>query len=123
MTVNMESQSPFIQSCARTIQEPWETKADNIITTVEKTHTRKSSSTPAFTITWSEEDLDKEIEKLDSWKPGRGEWLILGCLTEMSLVVALDATIVVPVLPVRFLMTRLQSMLSSFHAYMKLNSQ
>jgi hypothetical protein len=122
MTVNMESQSPFTQSSVSTIEESREAETDNIIT-VEKMHTRKSSSTPAFTITWSEEDLDKELEKLDSWKPRRGEWLILGCLTEMSLVVALDATIVVPVLPVRSFMTRLRSMLSSFHAYTKLNSQ
>lgn len=122
MTV-MEKQSSFTQSCASTIQEPWEAKADNIITSVAKKHTSKPSATPAFTITWSDEDLEKVVENLDSWKPGRGEWLILGCLTEMSLVVALDATIVVPVLPVRFVMTRLHSMLSRLYTYMKPKSQ
>jgi hypothetical protein len=78
---------------------------------------RKPSATPAFTITWNDEDLEKEFEKLESWKPGRGEWLILGCLTEMSLVVALDVTIMVPVLPVRFLTTVLQSLLSRFYTH------
>ena len=37
------------------------------------------------------------------WKPGPGEWAILACLAIVSLVVALDATILVPVLPVCFL--------------------
>lgn len=36
------------------------------------------------------------------WKPGPGEWAILACLAIVSLVVALDATILVPVLPVCF---------------------
>jgi hypothetical protein len=35
-----------------------------------------------------------------NWKPGPGEWAILACLAIVSLVVALDATILVPVLPV-----------------------
>jgi hypothetical protein len=35
------------------------------------------------------------------WKPSRGEWLMIICFMIVSLVVALDATILVPVLPVR----------------------
>lgn len=35
------------------------------------------------------------------WKASRAEWLILACLSLCSFVVALDATILVPVLPVR----------------------
>lgn len=35
-----------------------------------------------------------------SWKPGRQELMILGCLAIVSLVVALDGTVLVPVLPV-----------------------
>lgn len=34
------------------------------------------------------------------WKAGSREWLIMGCLTIVTLVVALDATILVPVLPI-----------------------
>jgi len=34
------------------------------------------------------------------WKAGKQEWLIVICLATVSLMVALDATIVVPVLPV-----------------------
>lgn len=37
---------------------------------------------------------------LDAWKPGKQERLILLCLCIVCVVVALDATIVVPVLPV-----------------------
>jgi hypothetical protein len=40
------------------------------------------------------------------WKPGPGEWAILTCLAIVSLVVALDATILVPVLPVCSLLHR-----------------
>src|SRR5947209_5724729 len=35
------------------------------------------------------------------WRPSRGEWLMVICFMIVSLVVALDATILVPVLPVR----------------------
>jgi hypothetical protein len=50
-------------------------------------------------------DPEKQISKYgqEEWKPGRGEWLILICLTILSLVVSLDATILVPVLPVCFI--------------------
>lgn len=37
----------------------------------------------------------------DEWKAGKQEWLIVVCLGIVSLMVALDATIVVPALPVR----------------------
>ncbi|KAF2267505.1 MFS general substrate transporter [Lojkania enalia] len=40
----------------------------------------------------------RELNQKD-WKPGTGEWFIFACLAVVSLVVALDATIVVPVLP------------------------
>jgi quinol-cytochrome oxidoreductase complex cytochrome b subunit len=35
------------------------------------------------------------------WKPSKAEWLMIGCFMIVSLVVALDATILVPILPVR----------------------
>ena len=35
------------------------------------------------------------------WKPGRQEWLVIMCLCVVALVVALDATILTPALPVR----------------------
>ena len=41
-----------------------------------------------------------EDEDYLKWKPAREELLILACLAIVSLVVALDATILVPVLPV-----------------------
>lgn len=44
--------------------------------------------------------VDQEPKGSD-WKPGKAEWLILICLALLSLVVSLDATILVPVLPVR----------------------
>lgn len=34
------------------------------------------------------------------WKPKREEWLVVGCLSLVSLVVSLDATILVTALPV-----------------------
>lgn len=36
----------------------------------------------------------------DVWKAGKQQWLIILCLCVLSLVVALDATILVPALPV-----------------------
>ncbi|KFZ23642.1 hypothetical protein V502_01878 [Pseudogymnoascus sp. VKM F-4520 (FW-2644)] len=35
-----------------------------------------------------------------AWKPGKGEWLIITCLSIITLIVAIDATILVPVLPI-----------------------
>jgi hypothetical protein len=34
------------------------------------------------------------------WKPSKAEWLMISCFMIVSLVVALDATILVPILPV-----------------------
>lgn len=34
------------------------------------------------------------------WKPSKGEWLMIVCFMIVSLVVSLDATILVPILPV-----------------------
>lgn len=42
----------------------------------------------------------EEDDDYVSWKPGRQELMILGCLAIVSLVVALDGTVLVPVLPV-----------------------
>lgn len=39
-------------------------------------------------------------EVLPEWKPNKPEWLIMICLSVVSLIVALDATIVVPALPI-----------------------
>lgn len=48
-----------------------------------------------------ESSLDVEEEDdFVNWKPGRQELMILGCLAIVSLVVALDGTVLVPVLPV-----------------------
>ncbi|KAJ5328692.1 major facilitator superfamily-domain-containing protein [Penicillium brevicompactum] len=41
----------------------------------------------------------EEDDDYVSWKPGRQELMILGCLAIVSLVVALDGTVLVPVLP------------------------
>ena len=86
---------------------------DDKKSTVAARHHRKRSSLLSFTITWTPEDLDKQLAKEDGWKAGRGEWLVLLCLTEMCLVVALDATIVVPVLPVGCILCCLTSTCSS----------
>jgi hypothetical protein len=55
----------------------------------------------------SENDDEKLIvrdniaaEETTEWKPSRKEWLIIGTLSTLSLMTALDATILVSVLPV-----------------------
>lgn len=50
-------------------------------------------------------DLEAAKEKYSTeepWKPTTKEWLILATLATSSLIVALDAVILVPVLPVGF---------------------
>lgn len=42
----------------------------------------------------------EDEEDFLNWKPGREELIILACLAIVSLVVALDGTVLVPVLPV-----------------------
>ena len=42
-----------------------------------------------------EEQLD-----VQQWKPQKAEYLIIGCLTSLSLMAALDSTVLVPALPV-----------------------
>jgi hypothetical protein len=44
-------------------------------------------------------DADSVEEMLDDWKPQRQEWMVIITLATISLVVALDATILVTVLP------------------------
>ena len=39
---------------------------------------------------------------LEDWKAGRSEWMIIIVMAVVSLMVALDATILVPVLPVSY---------------------
>ncbi|RMD42684.1 hypothetical protein DV735_g2406, partial [Chaetothyriales sp. CBS 134920] len=51
--------------------------------------------------TMSQVDLEKQEarEDPDPWKPGRSEWLVMITMAVCSLTVALDSTILVPVLP------------------------
>lgn len=57
-----------------------------------------------------EPPLDTELGKLDSvgkktgaeWKAGKQEWLIMILLLVVSFLVSIDATILVPVLPVSY---------------------
>jgi hypothetical protein len=42
---------------------------------------------------------EEEKKKLSEWKPRQQEWLVMITLATISLMVALDATILVPVLP------------------------
>jgi len=50
---------------------------------------------PNLSLTVAEEDAS-----LHPWKAGKREWLIIACLCIINACVALDATIVVPPLPV-----------------------
>jgi hypothetical protein len=43
---------------------------------------------------------DASEDEFENWKAGRQQLMILGCLAIVSLVVALDGTVLVPVLPV-----------------------
>lgn len=52
-------------------------------------------------------DPEKDATPEAPWKPGRGEWLIMITLGISSLTVALDSSILVPVLPVSLLPERL----------------
>jgi hypothetical protein len=40
-------------------------------------------------------------DSTEEWKPQKGEWLIMITLALISLMAALDATILVPIIPVR----------------------
>ena len=68
---------------------------------------------PADRLLYSEETLVSDIEAkvnsvvIDEWKPTRQELLIMISLSFISLMVALDATILVTVLPVRIWKTYL----------------
>ena len=44
-------------------------------------------------------DVEAAEEKIAEWKPQRHEWMVMITLATLSLMVALDATILVPVLP------------------------
>jgi hypothetical protein len=63
--------------------------------------TRREGEQGAIEETQLPENVESSSPKSE-WKPGLGEWAILACLAIVSLVVALDATILVPVLPVKF---------------------
>ena len=53
--------------------------------------------------------LENGNKSEEQWKPGKREWLVMITLAISSLTVALDATILVPVLPVSKLNTFCQS--------------
>ncbi|KAN0096545.1 putative efflux pump antibiotic resistance protein [Hyaloscypha variabilis] len=55
-----------------------------------------SDSTTAIIVT----EGDTENENIAKWKAGRQEWSIVACLLIINVVVALDGTILVPVLPI-----------------------
>ena len=57
-----------------------------------------NAAPPAETITT--QDITQVDESLPEWKPGRQEYLILISLSIISLMVALDASIVAPALTV-----------------------
>ena len=50
-----------------------------------------------------EKQLDTPEDLFATWKPNQAEWLMIACFMIVSLVVALDATILVPILPVSLL--------------------
>jgi hypothetical protein len=49
-----------------------------------------------------ERDSSPDVQSFADWKPSKAEWLMIVCFMIVSLVVALDATILVPILPVRY---------------------
>ena len=57
-----------------------------------------NAAPPAETVTT--QDITQVDEPLSEWKPGRQEYLILTSLSIISLMVALDASIVAPALTV-----------------------
>lgn len=70
-----------------------------VVDTKQYSHTNayelKSGSIVSLPIVVEEEDAETARE----WKAGRDEWLIVVCLCVVNACVALDATVVVPVLP------------------------
>lgn len=52
-----------------------------------------------ITVTDIEATTAEKEEKVSEWKPRRQEWMVMITLAIISLMVALDATILVPVLP------------------------
>jgi hypothetical protein len=48
-----------------------------------------------------------QSDRAEEWKPRRGEYLVMATLSVISLMVALDATILVPVLPVSLFVLQL----------------
>jgi len=49
------------------------------------------------------DDLEAASDGSTDWKPQKQEYLVMATLATISLMVALDATILVSILPVRFL--------------------
>ena len=83
-------QSGF-QSSVATGRSSYDASADNkhlVKHTPDNTATQVASATSTTT-------------PEDEWKAGKQEWLIVICLATVSLMVALDATIIVTPLPVR----------------------
>ena len=74
-----------------------------------------NAAPPAETITTQDitQDITQVDEPLPEWKPGRQEYLILISLSIISLMVALDASIVAPALTVSHPSLLRQSALSS----------
>ncbi|KAL1598942.1 hypothetical protein SLS60_008087 [Paraconiothyrium brasiliense] len=64
----------------------------------------KSGTNTSLTTDSSASSTNMDLEKLDipaeEWKPEKKEWIIMISLSIISLMVALDATILVTVLPV-----------------------
>ena len=73
-----------------------ESFGENIFTmdkfTLSKNNAFSLHSHPSFSIL--------EPEKREEWKPRKAEYLVMITISMISLMVALDATILVPVLPV-----------------------
>ena len=72
--------------------KPGQNLADTL--TSEPSNTNPSNRSSALST-----DLEKQHEAERNWKPGKQEWLVMMTLAVSSLTVALDATILVTVLP------------------------
>ena len=64
---------------------------------------RQNQQTPTTTTTMDSAKLEQQAvePEFEDWKPGKQELAVMGTLAVISLMVALDATILVSVLPVR----------------------
>jgi hypothetical protein len=80
------------------------TFAERAASLVSTTESSKMPDTPktTYSASSSSTDLEKAVtQPVEDWKPEKKEWFIMISLSIISFMVALDATILVTVLPVR----------------------